>query len=129
MEQHKLIIAVAIVAVAIAVSAAILIFNRGMSKSKSAVELTKEGKAILIDVRTDDEWSAGHAAPAAHFELARLESGELPPVPKDSVIYVYCRSGVRAGQAKTILEQNGFVSVINLGGLKDWQAMGGAVIK
>ncbi len=71
---------------------------------QSPVALVNQGKAVLIDVRTDDEWNAGHAAHAVHFELAKLQGGELPSVPKDAAIYVYCRSGARATMAKTILE-------------------------
>ena len=85
------------------------------------------GKASLIDVRTDAEWSAGHAAAATHFDVTRMESGELPALPKDLAIYLYCRTGHRAGIAKTILEQNGYTNVVNLGGLSDWQAAGGPV--
>ncbi len=134
-------IGLAIITVAAAVCAAILSFGSGISQpstaqilmneknTQSAVELVGEGKAVLIDVRTDDEWNAGHALGAIHFELAKLQSGELPPIPKDAAIYVYCRTGIRAGQAKTILEQNGYTNVTNLGGLANWQAIGGAVEK
>ncbi len=81
--------------------------------------------AVVLDVRTDQEWQEGHAAGATHFELARLQAGELPDIPKDQTIYVYCKSGGRAGQAKAILEQNGFTNVVNIGGLTDWEAAGG----
>ena len=36
------------------------------------------GKSILVDVRTDGEWQAGKAKGADHFELARLQNGEMP---------------------------------------------------
>ena len=130
-----------IVATAAVVSAGILISGRVVPESatpqnpmakinrQSAVELVRQGKAVLLDVRTDDEWKAGHAVGAVHFELARLQRGELPSIPKDAVVYVYCRSGGRAAQAKTILEQRGYANVTNLGGLANWQALGGAVVK
>ncbi len=98
-----------------------------MNHSQSIVAQVESGHAVLIDVRTDAEWDAGHAAPATHFDLARLEAGEMPSLPKNVAIYVYCRTGHRAGEAKTILEQDGYMNVTNLGGLFDWQAMGGAV--
>jgi rhodanese-related sulfurtransferase len=83
------------------------------------------GKAVLLDVRRDDEWAAGHAKGAVHFELAKLEAGELPDIPKDAVVYVHCAAGARAQKAKEILEQNGWTNVTNIGGLKDWQEAGG----
>jgi len=48
---------------------------------------------------------------------------------KDERIYVYCKAGGRAEQAKTILEENGFTNVINIGGLSDWEASGGEVVR
>lgn len=75
----------------------------------------------FIDVRTDQEWEAGHLDGAVHFDLARLQNGELPSLPKDTPIALYCRSGNRAGQALQILEQNGFTNVRNAGALADLQ--------
>lgn len=93
----------------------------------AAVKAVEAGDATLIDVRTQEEWDAGHAPQAEHFELARLEAGELPDVPKDATIYVYCRSGNRSGMAVEILERAGYTDVTNAGGLTDWQAAGGDV--
>lgn len=87
------------------------------------------GAATLLDVRTPEEWDAGRATEASHFELARLTRGESPGVPRDSKIYLYCRTGSRAEQAKRILSEQGFTNVTNLGGLTDWEAMGGAVTR
>lgn len=95
--------------------------------TQSVVDQVTRGAALLLDVRTDAEWAAGHAAPAVHFDLARLQNGELPSVPKNTPIYVYCRTGHRAGEAQTILSRAGYTNVTNIGGLSDWQAMGGAV--
>lgn len=93
----------------------------------TAVEQVEAGDATLIDVRTQEEWDAGHAPQAEHLELARLQAGELPDVPKDATIHVYCRSGNRATTAVEILEQAGYTDVTNIGGLTDWQAAGGEV--
>ncbi len=70
----------------------------------------------FIDVRTDGEWSEGHLDDALHFELARLEHGQLPDLKKDTMIAVYCRRGVRAEKAAQILKKNGFTNVRNAGG-------------
>ncbi len=95
--------------------------------AKEAVEKVRGGGVTLLDVRRDDEWAAGHAPQAVHWELARLERGELPDVPKDEPVYVYCAAGGRAGKAQEILMANGWTAVTNIGGLKDWQAAGGEV--
>ena len=88
----------------------------------------KEGKAVLLDVRTSQERSEdGYIEISTHFDLARLQAGELPDIPKDTKIYAHCKGGTRAGKAKEILEQNGFTDVSNIGGLVDWEEFGGEV--
>lgn len=82
---------------------------------------------MLLDVRRDDEWEESHAKGALHWELARLQEGELPDIPKDTPLFVHCAAGGRAEQAKEILEQNDWTEVINIGGLKDWETAGGEV--
>lgn len=78
----------------------------------------------FIDVRTDAEWAAGHVDGALHFDLARLQQGELPDLPKNTPIALYCRTGVRAGEALQILQENGFTNARNAGGLAGLQAQG-----
>jgi len=88
------------------------------------------GEAVLLDVRTDEELSSdGYAKDSTHFDLARLEAGELPDIEKGTTIYAYCKGGTRAGKAEVILEDAGYVNVINIGGLVDWEAAGGEVVK
>ena len=93
------------------------------------VEEVKNKKAVLIDVRRDDEWAKGHAAGALHLEIAKIEKGELPEIPKDKKIYLYCQAGGRAGRAKNILQKAGYSNAENLGGLKNWQSLGGEIEK
>lgn len=75
-------------------------------------------KSMIIDVRTIEEWNAGHLASAQHLQLELVASNitELA-TDKDQPIYLYCRSGNRSGQAKTILEGLGYSQVTNAGGL------------
>jgi rhodanese-related sulfurtransferase len=103
--------------------------DSGVNVAKINREISK-GDAVLMDVRTAMELAKdGYAANSVHFELARLQNGELPTYPKDMKIYVYCKVGGRAGQAEEILENNGFSNVINIGGLVDWETSGGEVIR
>lgn len=87
------------------------------------------GKSVLIDVRTDVEWQTGKAKGAIHFELSRLQNGEIPELDRDRRIYVYCQSGMRSKIAQQILTDNGFSNAINLGGLGIWQTKGGKIDK
>jgi len=103
----------------------------GENGALNPIKITHEieqGEAVLLDVRTPEELiEEGKAINAFHFDVARLKSGELPDISKDKTIYTYCRSGARADDAKKILESNGFSSVINIGGLRDWLSAGGKI--
>ena len=84
--------------------------------------------AVLVDVREDDEWAAGHAPNAVHIPLAELPGrlGELPEI--DDTIAVVCRSGGRSGRAVAWLSQQGF-DVTNVeGGMRAWYSAGKQLI-
>ena len=76
--------------------------------------------SVIIDVRTIEEWNAGHLATAQllQLELVAESVGNLV-ADKDQEVYVYCRSGNRSGQAKIIMESLGYTNVTNAGGLGD----------
>lgn len=96
-------------------------------KEGQAVEDVGNDEAVLLDVRGDEEWSAGHAKGAIHWELARLEDGELPDIPKDARVYVLGAAGP-AETAEEILLQNDYNEVMTVGGLEEWENAGGEVI-
>ncbi|MEP7252748.1 MAG: rhodanese-like domain-containing protein [Ginsengibacter sp.] len=70
--------------------------------------------AFLADVRTAGEFTQGHVKGSINIPLDRV-SFELAKFKNKKNIIVFCRSGARSGQAKNILEQNGFTNVINGG--------------
>lgn len=84
------------------------------------------GTALLVDVRTDEEWHEGHAKGAMHLALDRILSGDTPPGAENSHLYLYCRSGGRATTASQVLASQGFQTT-NIGGLNDWVRAGGSV--
>ena len=51
--------------------------------------------AVLLDVREDDEWTAGHAPAARHVPMSQL-TARLDEVPPADPLYVICRSGARS---------------------------------
>lgn len=82
--------------------------------------LLQEG-ALLVDVREDDEWLAGHVAGAMHVPLGQVGSVELP---QERTVLVVCRSGARSAKAVATLSVAG-VQAVNLdGGMKAWAAAG-----
>ena len=96
---------------------------------QKAISRQPMDNVIVLDVRTDEEWNTERATDAFHWGLAEhISKGELPPLGKNMEIYVYCRSGNRAGQAIKILEDSGYTNLTNISGLTDWKAAGGATI-
>lgn len=94
---------------------------------QQAVHDVAAGAAILLDVRGEDEWNDVRAEGALHWSLTRLRADDLPDIPGESKIYVYCADGERAEEAKEILIAHGFPEVENIGSLSDWQQAGGEI--
>lgn len=82
-------------------------------------ELIKDG-AVLVDVRTPEEFSAGNIDGAVLLPYQRiLELPDIVTVQKDSPIVLYCASGKRAGIAKDALDEAGYSQVYNAGGYEE----------
>lgn len=83
--------------------------------------------AVLLDVREQDEWDAGHAPQAVHIPLGDLP-GRLAELPEPAdALPVICRSGGRSAQAVAWLTQQGF-DVVNVdGGMRAWNQAGKAM--
>jgi rhodanese-related sulfurtransferase len=77
-----------------------------------------ENGAFLVDVREPGEFATGTAKGAVNIPLGTVASQLAKFKGKENTI-VFCRSGNRSGQAKTILEQNGFKNVVNGGTWED----------
>lgn len=109
--------------------ALVLVAGCGGSETAAerAVDDVRDGDAVLVDVRSDREFAAGRAEDVRHLDHADVLKGARPQLAKDETIYVYCRSGRRAAEVERILERDGWTDVTSIGGLRDWQAAGGAV--
>jgi rhodanese-related sulfurtransferase len=87
--------------------------------------------AIILDVREDDEWNAGHIEGAVHVPLTAVanrmsyEPGELLT---DDPIVVTCKGGGRASRAAAWLNANGFDAVVLDGGMLGWLDAGRPMI-
>lgn len=83
-------------------------------------------KHLLIDVREDSEWTAGHAANAIHLGKGVIERDIESKVPdKNSCLVLYCGGGFRSALAADALQKMGYTRVISLdGGWKAWQQSG-----
>ena len=79
--------------------------------------------AVLLDVREDDEWAAGHAPSAVHLPMTEL-AGRLDEIPDGDPVYVICRSGGRSARVTAYLNAQGWDSVNVGGGMGSWVAAG-----
>lgn len=92
------------------------------------VQQTVAAGGQLIDVRTVEEYNDRHIEGATNLPLQDIQQGIAPSVSKDKQLYLYCRSGKRATEAKQLLASVGYHNVINLGGIDDVVTIGGKTI-
>ena len=81
------------------------------------------GDDLLVDVREDDEWAAGHAPEAVHLPLSALVA-RVDELPADRPLAVVCRVGSRSAQAAGWLLAQGRPARNVDGGMLRWQALG-----
>ena len=91
--------------------------------AKITNDIRNRDDVILLDVREDDEFKAGHIPGAEWIPLGQLSS-RLGELPKDKTIVAVCRSGNRSGQATELLRQNGFDAHNMQGGMNSWVQAG-----
>jgi rhodanese-related sulfurtransferase len=97
-----------------------------ISAQQLAGYLSVEEDFVLLDVRTEAEYQAGHIQGAQWFPRGKLEYyiQELIKDP-DSRIVLYCRTGGRSALATLTLKDMGYTKVVDLdGGFKEWVAEG-----
>ncbi|MEU3463367.1 rhodanese-like domain-containing protein [Streptomyces sp. NPDC006733] len=78
---------------------------------------------ILLDVRENDEWAAGHAEQALHIPMGEIV-GRIAEVPDGGTVHVICRVGGRSGQVAQYLIAQGVDAVNVDGGMLAWEAAG-----
>lgn len=77
--------------------------------------------AIILDVRSPEEYEKKHIYKAISVPLDDLREGNFSKLPdKDAMILVYCRTGRRSKEAATILVEHGYKNIYEFGGIIDW---------
>lgn len=77
---------------------------------------------VILDVRTEEEFVAGHIAGAIlipDYEIG--EKAESVLTDKEQLILVYCRSGNRSKNAASELAALGYTNINEFGGINDWE--------
>ena len=91
----------------------------GMQEAMEMMDTEKD--YIILDVRRQDEYDAGHIPGAILIPNETIGTEEIPGLPdKDQLILVYCRSGNRSKQASEKLVKLGYTNIVEFGGINSW---------
>lgn len=96
--------------------------NGLISYMEAKEKIINEG-AVLVDVRTEEEYNEKHIEGAVLLTLDTIDETTILDVvdSKDDVIIVYCQSGNRSGQAVEKLNALGYENVYDLGSIRNWE--------
>ncbi len=89
-------------------------FDSGLERFRSTPD------ALLVDVRTEQEYSESHIPGSVNVPLQRIWDISLVAKDKSAPLFVYCRSGRRSGEAEAWLKKAGYTTVYNIGGIIDY---------
>lgn len=76
--------------------------------------------AVLLDVRSRQEFQEGHIPGSRNVLLSAIEEAAALAEDKQTPLFVYCYSGARSGQAVHALRRMGYANVKNIGGIAAW---------
>ena len=82
---------------------------------------------VLLDVRENEEWAAGHAPTARHLPLSELLT-RVDELPRHARLVCICRSGNRSSQVTGWLQRQGYDAVNMTGGMQRWASHAHPVI-
>lgn len=96
-----------------------------ISAGEAAELLT--GEAVLLDVREQHEWDAGHAPQARHLAMSEL-AGRISEIPTDAAVICVCHVGGRSAAVSDALTRAGYNAMNLSGGMVAWEAAGLPVV-
>ena len=76
--------------------------------------------AVLLDVRSGNEYKEGHIPESKNLPLQVIENAEKEILDKNAPLFVYCYSGARSERAVAALKEMGFSCVKNIGGISSY---------
>ena len=98
----------------------IINFFKQMDTNTGVEEFLNTDNAVLLDVRTKEEYEAGHIENSVNIPLQSIEAAEEKIADKSAPLFVYCQSGARSKKAVAALKTMGYVNIINIGGISKY---------
>lgn len=95
-----------------------------LTPQEAKARMEKNPAGIVLDVRSSEEYNAGHIPNAVLLPVEQIEAKSdaiarvLPD--KQAEIFVYCRSGKRSSLAAHALVDLGYTNIYDIGGIMDW---------
>ena len=89
--------------------------------NKGVADFRNTEGAILVDVRTPQEYREGHIPGSKNVPLQQLDKISSVADNKDAPMFVYCHSGARSRQAAAMLQHMGYANVNDIGGIAAYQ--------
>lgn len=96
-------------------------FLRGHDINAGVAEYQATDGAVLLDVRTTDEYRQGHIEDSVNLPLDQIAAIGNIVKNKKMPLYVHCLSGARSGQAVSHLRQMGYTNATNIGGISGYR--------
>lgn len=124
--SNNLMLSIAWLAIAVILVHSIIKEKLSVVKNVTALQATlmmNKENALLVDVRSSDEYKKGHIVNAKNITLSQIEQGKFTGIEnnKQTPIIVVCESGTRAAGAANKLHKAGFTQVCNLSaGMDGW---------
>lgn len=84
-------------------------------------EARKTKGAVIVDVRSSEEYAQGHIPEAVNVSADNIEAIISVIPDKDTPIYTYCLSGSRSSRAARALKAMGYAHVVNIGGINKYK--------
>ena len=85
--------------------------------NKGVLEYRNTNGAVLLDVRTPQEYREGHIPGSKNVPLQQLDKISSVAGNQNTPLFVYCHSGARSRQAAALLQRMGYRNVNNIGGI------------
>lgn len=122
--MNKSIVLTSVLAVFLVFSCTNSLGDKQLAAQEFATAIDNDADVQLVDVRTAEEYEAGHIDGAVNYDWYGDFNAQLANLDKSKEVFVYCLSGGRSGEAAADMRSKGFTVIELKGGMMQWRAAG-----